>query len=86
MILSVTSAASEKLFTNEHLKKALKTESENVNGHPKTLAGDPKTIDYTLYNYGKSPSSMIYENRMLKTPFILFTFVPTTINKKISRQ
>ena len=57
MILSVTSAASEKLFANEHLKKALKTESENVHGHPRTsLDGDPKTIDYTLYNYGKSPN------------------------------
>ena len=54
MILSV--ASSEELkASRSNLKKALKTESENHLGNPRTVnPNDPKTIDYTLYNYGKS--------------------------------
>ena len=53
MILSV--ASSEELkASRSNLKKALKTESENHLGNPRTVnPNDPKTIDYTLYNYGK---------------------------------
>jgi len=52
MILSV--ASSEELkASRSNLKKALKTESENHLGNPRTVnPNDPKTIDYTLYNYG----------------------------------
>ena len=60
MILSVTLAASDREVKprvfNKNLKESLKTESENVHGHSRTVGGDPKTIDYTLYNYGKSLS------------------------------
>ena len=56
MILSVATASEEvkaKAFNQHNLKKALKTESDHL-GHPRTLnPNDPKTIDYTLYNYGK---------------------------------
>ena len=58
MILSVASASEDvkaKFHRGNNLKKALKTESENHLGNPRTVnPNDPKTIDYTLYNYGKS--------------------------------
>ena len=62
MILSVASASEDvkassrsAFHRGNNLKKALKTESENHLGNPRTVnPNDPKTIDYTLYNYGKS--------------------------------